>query len=681
MARRKQQPDAPRDIAFMAPVDIQAAADQGGCPKFAINAYNGGTMRLPGLFSQVVVDLSGLKVASQSVPILKDHNPGKIVGHSSVVANSGSALNVSGLVSGTGEAAQEVVANSRNGFPWQASIGARVEKMEFVGDGVVCKVNGQEFTGPLNVARRTTLGEVSFVALGADTSTSARIAAQAAQETDNMDYEKWLEGRGFAQADLDDKQQASMKALFDADQKAAPPATVKAAGTAVADPPVVVDLTQVRAEAAKEARRIAAINTACGAKHADIAAKAIEELWDGDRTELEILRAERPKAPAVIIPNANVDRSVLLATGLLNGRVSEKSIVATCGEKAIEAASRFRGCGIRDYFRLVARSEGRELPMFSGTGTEFIEAAFSTISLPGILSNVANKIMLEAYNNVEQSYRAVVRVGSLNDFKPHYRYRMTEDMKFQKVGPDGQLQHGKLGEQKYTIQADTMGILFSLARQMIVNDDMSAFADIPRRIGIGSAEAIVEAVWTLLLANKDSAGNDFFATANKNILTGTDYVLSVDGLSAGYTQFLQQTKPNGRPLGLEPRVLLVPTTLRVLAETLMASKLIIESIATTGSTSKPKPQDNPMAGKFTVASSAYLCNATLAGYSNTAYYLFADPQVMHAIEIGFLNGMEMPTVERAEADFQTLGIQFRGFVDFGVAMGEPRAALKVTGAA
>ena len=33
--------------------------------------------------------------------------------------------------------------------------------------------------------------------------------------------------------------------------------------------------------------------------------------------------------------------------------------------------------------------------------------------------------------------------------------------------------------------------------------------------------------------------------------------------------------------------------------------------------------------------------------------------------VSFLNGQESPTVESAEADFNTLGVQFRGYHDFG----------------
>jgi hypothetical protein len=65
--------------------------------------------------------------------------------------------------------------------------------------------------------------------------------------------------------------------------------------------------------------------------------------------------------------------------------------------------------------------------------------------------------------------------------------------------------------------------------------------------------------------------------------------------------------------------------------------------------------------------------------STTTWYLLAGPQqAACAIEAGFLNGQEMPIIERGEADFDRLGIGFRGFGDFGVSLAEPRAGVKST---
>jgi hypothetical protein len=49
--------------------------------------------------------------------------------------------------------------------------------------------------------------------------------------------------------------------------------------------------------------------------------------------------------------------------------------------------------------------------------------------------------------------------------------------------------------------------------------------------------------------------------------------------------------------------------------------------------------------------------------------------------VSFLNGQQAPTVESSEADFSTLGIQFRGYHDFGCDQAEYLGGVKSKGAA
>jgi len=44
-------------------------------------------------------------------------------------------LSATGVISRDTPAAREVVASAKNGFPWQASVGAGVEEYEFVKEG------------------------------------------------------------------------------------------------------------------------------------------------------------------------------------------------------------------------------------------------------------------------------------------------------------------------------------------------------------------------------------------------------------------------------------------------------------------------------------------------------------------------------------------------------------------
>jgi len=90
---------------------------------------------------------------------------------------------------------------------------------------------------------------------------------------------------------------------------------------------------------------------------------------------------------------------------------------------------------------------------------------------------------------------------------------------------------------------------------------------------------------------------------------------------------------------------------------------------------------NPHQGKYRVEVSRYLANSQYTGNSAKAWYLLSEPTDLPVIEVAFLNGQESPTIETAEADFNVLGVQMRGYHDFGCALQDPRGGLKSKGEA
>lgn len=179
-----------RIVAMHTPVTIEAA-DTGtdgkpALPRFSMVAYTGVPMRLGGWGAPVVVDLAGMTIPSQKIPIQADHDMAAGVGHTEKVVVDGGKLLAEGVISRGTPFAVEVVLSSRNGYPWQASIGASADDVEWLKDGLSASVNGQTVTGPMNIVRKSTLGEISFVPLGADSNTSASVAANKTQEGRGM---------------------------------------------------------------------------------------------------------------------------------------------------------------------------------------------------------------------------------------------------------------------------------------------------------------------------------------------------------------------------------------------------------------------------------------------------------------------------------------------------------------
>jgi len=104
------------------------------------------------------------------------------VGHTEEITVVDGQLLAEGIISRGTPFAQEVVLSSRNGFPWQASMGTSVLATEFLPKGESAEVNGQLIEGPASIARKSVIDEISFVPLGADNKTTASVAARKAEK-------------------------------------------------------------------------------------------------------------------------------------------------------------------------------------------------------------------------------------------------------------------------------------------------------------------------------------------------------------------------------------------------------------------------------------------------------------------------------------------------------------------
>lgn len=635
--RPVEQLDSPRtlNLEATATIHLEAANSEGAAPlpRFRMVAYTGAPMRVAGWRHPVVLDLAGIGIPSQSRPIRFGHDPLAGVGHTDAVRVEDGQLVATGIVSRDTPAAREVVVSAKNGFPWQASVGASVEEFEFVKENQQVLVNGQTLSGPLNVVRKATLGEISFVDLGADGRTSASVAAN----QNNGD----------------------------------PPVPNETDSELTAE--------EVRVRAVAETNRIAAIRRICAGRCPEIEAEAIRDGWDQTRTELEVLRRTRPTSP---IPHggshAPVNARMLEAACLLTAKLD--NVERMVDAQTLEMASqRFKGgIGLQELLLEAAWANGYTGRNFRDSRAVLryafgrgIEAGFSTIDIGGLLSNVANKFLLDGFFSVERTWRNVCAVRNVSDFKTVTSYRLVGNDQYEQVPAGGELKHGTLGNETYSNKADTHGLMLSIDRRDIINDDLGAITTVPRKLGRGSGLKINDVFWTIFLNNVA-----FFAAGNNNFISGVGTALGIDGLTAGEVAFLDQVDGDGKPIGIMPAILLVPTALSAIGSQLFKSMELRDNTSTA-----KYPITNPHQGKFRVEVSRYLGNAKYPGFSAKAWYLLAEPTDLPVIEVAFLNGQESPTIETAEADFNVLGVQMRGYHDFGVALQDPRGGVKAKGEA
>jgi phage major head subunit gpT-like protein/phage head maturation protease len=592
-------------VAFIA-AEASVEGQPSGPRKFSIEAYTGAAIRQGWSAEPIVIDLAGMKF-NQKIPIVlgHDYTLGSILGQATSVRAENGRLYVEGEILANSDAASRVVELADKGFAWQASVGADVMRHQKVNADQQVSVNGQVFNGPVRIVKASKLREVSFVTLGADDATSARIAAEEAEE------------------------------LLMADTATETPV----------EEPVKAAAPEATATVAVEPEKVEAKSDATEA----LQAKLSETLQKVENME-KLLATRESRAPAIHVAETVSNDKVIEAALCLQGGLPHAD--KAFDGRTLEAADKMkRTTSIGEVLLEAARANGYTGPsrISAGNAEPVLKAAFATHDISNLLGALVNKFLLAGFNAVESSWQEVSAVRSVNDFKAINLLRLNGDMKFKKVGNAGELKVAQSSDTKRSVAADTYGISTQLTRQDMINDDLNALSQIPQRMGRGAALAMNEAIWGEFQSSNDS----YFQKAT----AGSGNALSLASLKTATTAFRKLTDPDGNPLGIQPRVLLVPPELEITAAELMTSALLIS-----GNTTK-EPNANVLQGRYRVVVSNYLTSAT-------TWWLAADSADLPALDVVFLNGQQAPTIEQVLPDYQLLGVAIRGFFDFGVTKSE-----------
>jgi hypothetical protein len=668
------------------PFSITAALtfDANDPDAFAMDAYDGGLLRVGGYDAPVVVDLSGLRQAPQ-VKACYEHK--QVVGHQDEVEITATGIKTRGRLSVDTEETKTIRAAQKSGFKWDASVLVVPDqgKVESIPRGSVVRVNGRTVTGPAFVARSGELREVSFVGVGGGSGTRAVVLA-ASMSSEGIQMSEAVEKPAADQAPEDHGAViASLSARVEATEKENDRLTRENRGN------------QFNALVAKYRvgtlpQEIAAsMDTQVNNLRADFVAGKVTP----ETVELALIKASLPTDPQhqpwsgpIHSKPTDINAKAIEASMLRSNGWSEQDLAKHFAAKDIEAAlsSDYRGATIGSVMDAIIGQ--RRMVLSDRKSNEFIRAGlraerdiaasgYSTVSLSGILGNVANKTMLKGFSGVETTWSRWCKIVPVNDFKTNTAYRMDYTGSYKKIGADGEIKHATLGEASATVRAETYGTMISLTRQMIVNDDLNAFSELPAGMGRAAAIRIEEGAFVTLLANTGS----FFSSGNGNYISGAATNLQISSLTTAEQEFVDFVDSNGKPVLVSPRLLLVGSALKATAEDLYKATSLVGGSSTV-------PNSNPHAGKYSVLVSPYLNNtaikdqdgAAISGQSSTVWFLLADPSERAVVHVAFLRGNQTPTIESADTDFNTLGMQWRSYHDFGFGQGETYGGVMSKGA-
>ena len=378
-------------------------------------------------------------------------------------------------------------------------------------------------------------------------------------------------------------------------------------------------------------------------------------LSDAQRSVLDIVNKRNERN----IPTANIEmgeqeedkyRDAMSDAILLRGGVQLENVAP--------GAQDLRGMRVRSMIEEVLAREGVANVHRMGE-EELLRAALTgTSSLPGILSAAANKSMAKGYQAAQTTFEQFTTVGSNTDFKEATRYRLSEAGSLLEIKENGEFVQDELTEGSAKTKVLTYGRSFSFTRQMIVNDDLSALTRIPSLYAAQAKRGINRLVYKALAEAK--------LTAKDGNLAGTGAALSLATIDEARQAMRKQKNLRGVEfLNITPKYLIVPTKSEFLARQLLTS------------TSDPNATHygvtNPLMGSLQI-----ITDAELDALDTDAYYFLADQMLMDTIEVTYLNGNQRPVIEPQVA-FDTLGIRYRIYMDYGVTVVDTKGIYKNAG--
>ena len=341
-------------------------------------------------------------------------------------------------------------------------------------------------------------------------------------------------------------------------------------------------------------------------------------------------------------------------------RQTDALVYRAVGGKLPDDARQYVGSSFKDIATSALKRAGISTRGL-GTDETFQRAAMGTSDFPLVVSNTAGKIALDRYRAAASELMPLVRQRTLPDFKTATAIRMGEIGEMPPLTEHGEFRAKSFAENGEKMSVSTYGGTLDVSRVLMTNDDANLLGDLASALADGAAATVSGKLAAQLTApGKMSDGKvPFHADRGNLAATGSD--IGVDGLDAARKAMRVVKGIDGKTIvGAAPKYIVCGPD----AET-DAEKVLAAIYAAT-------PADaNVFSGRLQL-----LVEPRLAG---TGWFTFADPARLPCLWLAYLAGAQGPQIQRTEA-WDTLGMRFRVFLDFGVGWSDWRGAYKNPGA-
>lgn len=313
----------------------------------------------------------------------------------------------------------------------------------------------------------------------------------------------------------------------------------------------------------------------------------------------------------------------------------------------------------------------------------------TTSDFPLLFGDTLDRQMLGQYQEWPLTWPAIARRATVRDFRAVKRFtldgldeRWYPDYATPELTPPHE--NDNLNEGSYTYAVDVYQRSFSINWRMMINDDLDAFQNLAPRLARG-ARRTEEYFATQLYVDANGPHASMYTSGNKNIVNTTNGAasnnpaLSILGLQDAMTVLGRMLDPQGEPIMVDTVVLVVPPSLKVVAENILnATQLVVGGNGQVGGGGVAGQQlfvNNWMRNNTVLVVNPYLPVVASSANGSTSWFLFASPGVSRpAIEIGFLRGYETPSlfqkapntmrlgggIDPVMGDFNTMSLVYKG---------------------
>jgi hypothetical protein len=334
---------------------------------------------------------------------------------------------------------------------------------------------------------------------------------------------------------------------------------------------------------------------------------------------------------------------------------------------AVDGGNQYRGFTMFELARACAEASGvntRGMDRMEVVANAFTH---SSSDFPLLLGDTARKALKRGYEEAPEVFPKFTRAIPLTDFKPTSLVGLGRFSSLDIVPENGEYKAGTFSDSGSSIQLVTFGKLFGISRQAIINDDLNALSDVPRKMGQAGKRTVGDAVFNLITSNPTLADGVALFHASHNNLVGSGSTISTTSVDGMRVLMATQKDKDGKIVRVPLRFIVVPVGLGGLARTVLESQFEVSG-------SKNLTTPNIVRNTFEVIEDPRLDAA-----STTAWYGVADPALFDGIVVGYLDGKQEPYLE-AKDGWTVDGTQWKVRLDAAAGVADHIALSKNPGA-